>query len=112
MSILKHPTKEEGEARLALYYKDADIMTAVKEGVYERVKELLGNGVDVNTREDDKTTILMWASIKGYHNIVKLLLDNGAKVNVQNNFGNSVFTYASFYRHKNIVKLLEQYGAI
>jgi len=53
----------------------------------ENVKLLLKNGADVNARDKQDMTALMWASERGHTEMVKLLLENGADVNANNNDG-------------------------
>jgi ankyrin repeat protein len=43
--------------------------------------------VDVNAKEPDGSTALLWATYKVDHELVRALLKDGAKANVINNYG-------------------------
>ena len=45
--------------------------------------------IDVDARESDGSTALLWATYKVDHELVRALLRKGAKANVSNNFGSS-----------------------
>jgi ankyrin repeat protein len=45
--------------------------------------------VDVNAKEPDGSTALLWATYKVDHELVRALLKDGAKANVTNNYGSS-----------------------
>jgi uncharacterized protein len=51
-------------------------------------------GIDVNAREPDGSTALLWATYKVDHELVQALLKKGANANVGNNFGSYPLTEA------------------
>ncbi len=57
------------------------IIDAVEQGNYKTVKQLLSEGVDVNTRVPNGCSIIHFAAENGYLDIVTLLLEKGANVN-------------------------------
>ena len=65
---------------------------------------LLKNGADVNTRNKNGFTPLMYASENGNVNVVKLLIDYGALKNLRNNDGQTAKMLA---KTEEIRKLLE-----
>lgn len=95
------------------------LIKAVKEGDVDKVKELINKGVDVNTKDEDRNTALIYATdqtysmytYKDYITIVKLLLEAGANVNLQNNHGRTALIMATDYNNIDIVKLLIKKGA-
>ena len=50
------------------------------------LERLIKKGVDVDTRDDDDYTALIWAAEKGNEESVKVLLESGADVNAQNKY--------------------------
>jgi ankyrin repeat protein len=61
-----------------------DLINAARNGNETRVRFLLENEADVDIRETDGMTALMWSSYNGYSGIVRILLDFGADVDIQN----------------------------
>ena len=98
----------------------------------ENVKLLLKNGADVNTRDEQDMTALMWASERGHTEMVKLLLENGAHVNAKDVYGYTALMmvcdsdedFLHYFMNlrgiqqvhimnnkKNVINLLQRYGA-
>ena len=50
----------------------------------KEIRDLILKGADVNIKDIDGWTALIWAAEKGHKEIVEMLLDGGADVNVQN----------------------------
>ena len=96
-----------------------NIFQAAKNGNIERIKELLSEGIDVNTKDTHGWTALILSCVfsnkKSSIETVKLLLEYGADINIQDNKGWTSLMYAS--RHSNevsnieTVKLLLEYDA-
>lgn len=55
-----------------------ELFNSVTKGDYDTVKKLIDNGCDVNSKDGNDNTALMFAALSGQANIVKLLIDNGA----------------------------------
>ena len=75
------------------------------------VKELIEEGANVNTQDENGKTILMFASFRGYLEIVKELIKAGADVNIKDKNGTTALIVASYKEHKEIVKELIEAGA-
>ncbi|KAI8332344.1 hypothetical protein BC941DRAFT_436389 [Chlamydoabsidia padenii] len=67
--------------------------------------------IDINVKDEDGTTPLIYASCFGKIDIVQTLLDANADTNVQDSFGWSALMWATNNNHEQIVKLLLDHGA-
>jgi ankyrin repeat protein/tRNA A-37 threonylcarbamoyl transferase component Bud32 len=72
----------------------------------ENIKELLERGADVNAKDKDGTSALIYAVKRGDVEIVKMLLERGADVNIKDQFGNSALIYAVKRGDVKIVRML------
>jgi hypothetical protein len=86
------------------------IINASYDGNIERVKELIAEGVDVNT-DYSGVKPLHNAAANGHVAIVKLLIESGANVNAATNQGITPLHNAAANGHVAIVKLLIESGA-
>lgn len=76
-----------------------------------KVRSLIAEGANVNTKGFFGITALIHASRKGHIEIVKILLDKGADVNAKDNDGNTALTEASRKGYIEIVQFLKKAGA-
>ena len=77
----------------------------------EVVRLLLANGAEVDSKDEDGRTALMYASRegrKGHKRVVELLLANGADMDSEDTDGYTALMYASRYGNKEIIKLLKE----
>eukprot|EP00919_Chromeraceae_sp_WS-2016_P076936 GHVR01182052.1.p1 GENE.GHVR01182052.1~~GHVR01182052.1.p1 ORF type:complete len:116 (+),score=15.91 GHVR01182052.1:30-377(+) len=72
---------------------------------------LIDKGADVNSRENDGYTPLIWASNRGHTDIARLLIDKGADVNSKDKDGTTPLISASEFGHTEIVRFLIEKGA-
>jgi ankyrin repeat protein len=92
--------------------KDQLLINAALKNNLVAVRKLLDDGVDVNWKDEDGWTALMWAGGGwGHIEVVKLLLDNGAQVNIQDNNGWTALMVASFNGNSECARLLLEKGA-
>ena len=82
--------------------EDADIVL---------VKDLIKSGAEVNAKDEDQYTPLLFAAQYQDAATVKLLLDAGAEVNVKNKFQVTPLHFAAWKRDASTVKLLLDAGA-
>ena len=88
---------------------DQSIEDAIIDGEIEKVKFLLGKGVNVESKFND-FTILIRASFEGHFDTVELLLNKGADIEAVDSEGYSSLLWAVEQSHKEIVKLLIDRG--
>ncbi len=98
--------------------KAGALAEAARKGDAAIVKQLLDDGVDVNTKYRYGATALSYACDRGHFDVVKLLVDRGADVNVKDTFYNATpLTWAVSPamgrkpQHPEVVRLLLQHGA-
>jgi ankyrin repeat protein len=88
-------------------------MKAARHGNLEAVKYLVERGADVNAKDNDGKTPLMWAAEydgeKGL-NVVEYLIRHGADIS-RERVRNSLLQLAAEYGHLNTVKYLVGHGA-
>lgn len=83
---------------------------AAQDGNIEKIRQLIGEGIDINGKNEFGDTALFRAARRGHTEIVRLLLDSGANPNLQNHAGwNSLHT-ASVQGYTDIVKMLLDAG--
>jgi len=58
---------------------DGMLLDACEDGDLEKVKQLLENGADVNAKDKDGLTALMYASYNGHKEVVELLKSYSAE---------------------------------
>lgn len=88
-----------------------DLFKAVKKGNIARVAELINKGADINAKDNDGKTALIYAADKGHTEIATLLIDKGANVNAKSNGGKTALMLARAIGHEDIVQLLKAHGA-
>ena len=76
------------------------------EGVEEMVALFLEFGSDVDCRNADGITPLMFACQKGRSEVARVLVQHGASVNSTDNNDKSALVYAAEHGHLEIVELL------
>ena len=88
------------------------LMRAAKSGNEWELRQLLSSGADVNLKDNDGWTALMYA-VRYSEGLecVQELLDAGAQVAVKNNYGSSALALAACYNGNPqiLTKLLEEY---
>src|ERR1051325_3060546 len=64
--------------------KDPILIQAIRQNQAAKVESLLSNGSNVNERDKDRNTPLMWAAASGRVETVHNLLNRGAYITAQN----------------------------
>ena len=86
-------------------------MQAASRGHGEIVRLLLSGGADVEAKNDNGGTALIYASFQGRGEIVRLLLSRGTDVEAKYNNGRTALMLAALQGHREIVTLLLSSGA-
>ena len=108
---------EDGEVGLEQLHQDMtnenkmDYIVWLAGNCCPHTRALIDAGADVNIKDKDGSTALMWASDNGHTETVKLLIDAGADVNIKNKYGRTALMWASRCNRKETVKLLIDAGA-
>ena len=84
---------------------------AAKAGDLDGLKTALEAGVDVDARDDQGWTALMYAANKGYTLLVQLLLQDRAEVDIRAPDGATALFIAVLHGHVELVELLMKEGA-
>jgi len=91
---------------LELNAQGTDLINAAAEGHTQRVRALIAEKADVNAKDKDGKTALMWASQKGHVEVVRALIEAKADVNVKSNDGLTALDMALQNKHKEVEILL------
>ena len=109
--VLVLGTVSPAVSALAAGDKNDELLEAIMDGDIERAKSLIDAGADVNARDIDGWTPLMYAALNGHTEIVELLIESGADVNAEDNNGQTVLMFATRGGHTEIVEILIKAGA-
>ena len=82
-----------------------------KPELIKSVGQLIAARADLEHKDDDGVTALMYAAKLGQKKIVDLLLKKGALIDTQDNHGNTALTIAAYNGYKATVQLLLDNGA-
>ncbi|CAG2181580.1 unnamed protein product, partial [Oppiella nova] len=69
-----------GDVSVARDVSDLDVVRATQYGAFERCKELIESGFNVNQRDAENVTLLHWAAINNRRDLVKYYIGKGANV--------------------------------
>lgn len=86
--------------------KNQQLVTAAENGETVKVKQLLSEGANINTQDDQGRTPVMAATYKNRVETVRALIEAGADINKQDNMKNNPFLYAGAEGYLEILKLV------
>ncbi len=89
----------------------ASLLESIRAGNQQAALEFISSGADVNIKESNGTTPLIWAVHNGDLALVEKLIKAGAKVNAINNYGASAMSEAAELGNAKIVATLLKAGA-
>ena len=90
---------------------NAALFTAVEQGNFKEVKNLIAQGADVNATDKKVLTPLHYAVLSGNLKMSKLLIKDGADVNAHSNESETPLYLAVIHNNEKMVKLLTSSGA-
>ncbi|CAA6809506.1 MAG: InterPro IPR002110 COGs COG0666 [uncultured Sulfurovum sp.] len=90
---------------------EKDLNEAIRKKDIKLVKLLLKNGADIETKNEEGWTPLIFSCLIRDKKIIKFLLDNGADIEAEGKNGWTALIYSSMQGHKEVVKLLLDNGA-
>jgi ankyrin repeat protein len=93
------------------HHLESNLMEVSRIGDYLAVDRYLHEGADVNCRDKDGLTPLIWAAIQGHEEVVRLLLERGGDLEAKNHNGDTALMWASLMGHKDLVDFLLDRGA-
>lgn len=83
-----------------------DILFAANQSDTAKVVDLLRRGMDVNTADQQGTTLLMIAARVNNRELLRFLLDNRANAQRKNRYGDTALMIATLQGHEEIVRLM------
>jgi len=105
----KQPDKP---AQPEIDYSNFDIVKATQYGAFNRVKELIDQGYDVNQGDSENVKLLHWAAINNRLEIVKYFIECGAEVNaIGGELSSTPLHWATREGHLSMVILLLKHDA-
>ena len=93
------------------HHLKSNLMEVSRIGDYLAVDRYLHEGADVNCRDKDGLTPLIWAAIQGHEEVVRLLLERGGDLEAKNHNGDTALMWASLMGHKDVVDFMLDRGA-
>lgn len=88
-----------------------EMIVAIRNHDREKVVSLLQRGMDVNTADQDGTTLVMHAARMGDKTLLEYLLEKRANVLIKNKNGDTAINLAALHGQLDCVKLLVKAGA-
>ena len=94
-----------------------NLIKAVQNDKAYAIVQLLNLGADIEARDSNSMTPLIWAAAFGKVETCKLLVEHGASIEARDNFGNNAFMRSKMHGNKETTKflsghmLLQSFGA-
>lgn len=82
------------------------IHQAAMDGQSAEVMRILDEGLNVDTKDQEGRTALMYAAFNGHSEIIEKLIRKGASINLCDNLGRTALMFASSGPYPSAVKLL------
>lgn len=85
------------------------LIDIAKEGLARDGRKLLISGCNINDKDIEGRTALMYAAWNGRYEFTKMLLECGAEIGINDNYGYSAIELAELESHEHIIELLSDY---
>ena len=85
---------------------ERQLISAVVNGKFEKVKELIAQDLSVEMKDVYGSTLLHLAAVNGHMHISELLIARGASVEARNDYGHTPLSWAAWNRQVGVCKLL------
>lgn len=108
---VEHANTVQEAVRISKPLPSVSIHEAALNGQSGQVTAHIEAGTDVNLRDREERTPLMYASFNGHTEVIKKLVEKGADINLQDIYGRSALMMASSGPYPAAVKLLLDHGA-
>lgn len=108
----EQPNNYTEEAKISQPQFNTDMFfQSALDGNLDYVREVIQQGLNVNTPNTENRTALMLAAFNGHEEMVRLLIENGADVNWTDNTNRTALMFASTGPFNSTVKILLDNGA-
>lgn len=105
--------KSHGQGRSTLAKQKLDpLLETYYKGDFKKMKDLIKGGMDVNSHDKGKMTVLMFAVRDKEKEIVEFLLENGADVNLKDVDGMTALDVAARVNSEDMAALLLKYKPV
>ncbi|KAI2492674.1 serine/threonine kinase [Fragilaria crotonensis] len=92
---------------------DQELIKNARDGYLDKVRDLLQRGANVNAKDEDGWTALIWASTGGRLELVRVLLNHdGVDVNAKDRWGDTALYRASWYGFVEVVRALLNHNGV
>ncbi|MBQ7151098.1 MAG: ankyrin repeat domain-containing protein [Synergistaceae bacterium] len=110
ISLLTPQEKSQEDSLMATKTKKT-FLTICKSGSEKEISDAISKGVNVNSKNIELSTALMFAAKSNTSGAVKILLDAGAYIDAQDTYGHTALMYAMAFNSEEVVQVLLDAGA-
>ena len=96
---------------LEKYKLGIELLLSLSVREFEKAKELIKMGANVNAKDEEGNTSIMFAAQNAPIEILKFLIENDAKINIRNHEGKTPLILAATFNKKEILEFLINNGA-